>query len=104
MALPESLRNVLVLLAPSWALLPSVAVAQEGVTGAPCSLADLTRMSWAELEALYRAAGPGPIPHGYARGRALYCRGRPLSGPRSAATRLLWHGKHFDDGGGSLVN
>jgi hypothetical protein len=65
----------------------------------PCSLEQLARLSWPELEQLYRqAAPPAVVPHGYLRGRAIYCRDKALSGARSAATRVLWHGKHFEDG------
>jgi hypothetical protein len=72
----------------------------EADSSAPCplSLERLARMSWAELEALYRQTVPGPVPQGYYRGRAIYCADRPLSGTRSTLTRLLWHGKHFSAG------
>src|SRR5205823_3848413 len=70
----------------------------------PRCLEDLTRMSWDELEQLYRGASPGAVPSGYAKGRALYCPGKPLSGPRAATSRLLWKGKHFDPCGGTLIN
>jgi hypothetical protein len=70
----------------------------------PRSLEHLARLSWPELEQLYRQAEARPIPAGYARGRAIYCSGRPLSGPRSALTGLLWHGKVFDAASCSLVN
>ena len=70
----------------------------------PRCLEDLTRMSWDELEQLYRGASPGAVPSGYAKGRALYRPGKPLSGPRTATARLLWKGKHFDPCGGTLIN
>jgi hypothetical protein len=73
----------------------------------PCAsltLEGLARMSWPELEALYREAQPGAVPTGYARGRAVYCPDKRLSGARSAMTRALWHGKVFDCAGAGLVN
>jgi hypothetical protein len=69
----------------------------------PRSLDDLARLSWAELERLYRQAEPGSVPAGYVRGRAIYCPSARLAGTRSALTRLLWHGKHFRPDG-TLVN
>ncbi len=71
---------------------------------APHSVEGLARMSWGELECLYRQAEAGTIPAGYTRGRAIYCRGRLLSGAQSATSRLLWRGKHFDPCAGTLVN
>jgi hypothetical protein len=67
------------------------------------SLEGLAQLSWPELEQLYRQAEPGNLPCGYAKGRALYCPDSRLYGVRSAATRVLWHGKLFDEPG-SLVN
>lgn len=88
-------------------LFPELLPAQEQPSPsptAPCSLEQLACMSWPELEALYRQSCAGAIPHGYARGRPLYCPGKKLSGPRTAVARMLWHGKHFCADDGSLVN
>jgi hypothetical protein len=72
---------------------------------APClSLDALARMSWPELEELYRQAEPGAIPHGFARGKALYSPDSRLAGVRSRATGALWRGKVFDCAGEALVN
>jgi hypothetical protein len=84
-------------------LFPEIVPAQEQLTP-PCSLEQLAHMSWPELEALYRQSCPGAIPHGYAHGRPLYCPDKKLSSARTAAARMLWHGKHFCPGDGSLVN
>src|SRR5262249_7299624 len=70
----------------------------------PDSLEQLARMSWEDLERLYRESGPGPVPVGYARGRAIYCPGARLSGVKSGVANALWHGKHFAADGCSLVN
>jgi hypothetical protein len=61
-------------------------------------------MSWCELECLYRHAGPGTIPEGYACGRAIYCPGAPLTPARDRFTKALWHGKHFCAADGTLIN
>lgn len=55
----------------------SAAAAQEPaacpVPPAPClCLEQLARMSWPELEAVYRQAEPGALREGCARGRAIY--------------------------------
>jgi hypothetical protein len=70
---------------------------------APCSLEHLARLSYCELEQLYRAAPPGAVPACYLRGRAIYCSDKPLTGPRSKLTHLLWHGKEFHCDG-TLIN
>jgi hypothetical protein len=70
----------------------------------PLCLEQLARLSWPELEQLYRQAEARPIPAGYARGRAIYCSDSRLAGPRGAVTGLLWHGKLFDGCDCTLVN
>ena len=60
------------------------------------SLDSLVHLSKEELEELYEHAAPGPIPQGYLRGKALRGAGTCLAGPRSKATGLIWHGKHFN--------
>jgi hypothetical protein len=85
---------------------PGAVAAEEFSLPGPCpprTLADLARLSWPELEGLYRQAEPGSVPAGYVRGRALYDRSAPLAGARSALTRVLWHGKHFRPDG-TLIN
>lgn len=62
---------------------------------APHCVEQLARLSWPELEQLYRQAGVGAVPQGYVRGRAIYCSDQKLSGARSAVTHVLWHGKEF---------
>jgi hypothetical protein len=108
---PKGLREVVLLLGTlACGALPSgVALAGEEPTAGspvppPCSLEELTRLSWQELEQLYRQSGPGTIPAGYTRGRALYDPQAPLTATRSRVTRLLWHGKHFNAADGTLVN
>jgi hypothetical protein len=61
-------------------------------------------MGWPELEALYRSSGPGAMPRGFLRGKALYRRDGALPGVRSAVSAALWKGKVFDDAGDGLVN
>ncbi len=87
------------------ARVPRVTVASEGPAraGALC-LDDLARMSWPELEALYRQSPAGEIPRGFARGLAIYCPDGRLARVRSATSKALWRGKVFDCAGDSLVN
>jgi hypothetical protein len=75
-----------------------------GCTVRALMLDDLARMSPGDLEQLYRQSGVGGIPAGYARGRPIYDPDAAFAGLRSRATRALWHGKHFDAAGGTLVN
>jgi hypothetical protein len=67
-------------------------------------VADLTRMSWVELECIYREAEPGRIPNGFARGRVVYCPNAFLAGAKSSASHVLWQGKYFCAEEGTLVN
>jgi hypothetical protein len=61
-------------------------------------------MSRCELEQLYLQAEPGPVPTGYARGKALRWAGHRWAASASRLTGLLWHGKWFDDGDCTLLN
>ena len=80
----------------AWGLVPSTAARAEGETVVrPQSLDELARLSWPELERLYRASGPGAIPVGYAAGMPIYCPDARLSAARSKVTHFLWRGKHF---------
>lgn len=65
------------------------------------SLRQLAGMSYADLEALYRAAPPGEMPGGNWRGRAIYPTG-PFASAKNRASRALWKGKDFT--GDELVN
>jgi hypothetical protein len=65
----------------------------------PCTMETLTRMSWCELEELYRRSPMGCPPSGYYEGKAIYCGKRA----KAAATNATWRGKHFECGG-SLIN
>ncbi len=66
--------------------------------------AELTRMSWADLEAIYRVATPGRPPCGFAPGRVVYCPDSLLGGFKSRASQLVWRGKHFCPEQEALVN
>ncbi|HKI37300.1 MAG TPA: hypothetical protein VKA46_35935 [Gemmataceae bacterium] len=89
---------------------PGVALAEDAATSVPCpvirphSLEELAQRSWPDLERLYRASSPGPVPVGYFRGLAIYCPEAKLAATRSKVSRLLWHGKHFSACDGTLVN
>jgi hypothetical protein len=83
---------------------PPPSVPAPGLACRHLSLECLTRMSWPELECLYRESEPGAIPAGYTPGRAIYCPDSRLAGVRSRMTGALWHGKIFDPCDGTLVN
>lgn len=70
----------------------------------PTCLEDLAKLSWAELEQLYRAAEPGNVPTGYYRGLGLFCRSAPFGKLRYDIAKTVWKGKHFSDCGDRLVN
>ncbi len=55
---------------------------------------DLTRMSWAQLECIYRQAQPGRAPTGFAQGRVVYCSDAPFAGLKNNMSHLMWKGKH----------
>jgi hypothetical protein len=82
------------------ATLPMNVAAQEG----PLTFERLTCMSWAELEALYRGAGPGEVPVGFVRGRTLYHPCTPLAHARTKVANRLWKGKHFCPDDATLIN
>src|SRR5437870_407545 len=75
-----------------------------GAEPVPTSIEQLRCMSWEELEKLYRQSGPGRIPNGYVRGKAIYnpCEARAKA--KSRTTDLFWLGKHFCAANGTLVN
>ncbi|MBX6315415.1 MAG: hypothetical protein IRY99_21265 [Isosphaeraceae bacterium] len=77
---------------------------QGGPAGPIPSLDQLLRKSPAELEALYRQAGLGPIPAGPARGQALLAPGTRLGALRSKAARLVWQGKVFHPEDATAIN
>lgn len=63
----------------------------------PCSVEQLSRMSWCELEQLYAQLPPGQMPSGFLPGKSIYC-----SRLRSCSVNLAWKGKHFC--AGTMVN
>ena len=80
------------------------ATAADAPASAALSLDVLAGMSWPELECLYRSAGAGAAPEGFAEGRAIYCPCGRFSGARDRLTDFVWRGKVFDGAGGCLVN
>src|SRR5262245_23747786 len=99
----ESAGSGLIWVALACGLIAANLARAEEHPSAPRSLDDLARMSYPDLEQLYRAAPVGSVPCGYTCGRAIYCLDKPLNGVRSKVTSLLWHGKHFR-GDGTLIN
>jgi hypothetical protein len=65
----------------------------------------LLRMSQAELDALFTASEPGPIPEGQADGTAIIAPGTTYS-PEIASfiNHFAWQGKVFDPKSGTLKN
>jgi hypothetical protein len=65
---------------------------------------ELARMSWPELERIYRQAEPGSMPNGFAKGRVVYCSDDFLAGAKTTMSRLMWKGKLFCAADATLVN
>lgn len=64
----------------------------------------LQRMSAGELDALYRAAGPGVQPRGRVHGLPIVAPGSPMGPTMSRAARVVWQGKVFRADGVTAVN
>ena len=69
------------------------------------TLNDLTSMSQAELDDLFRRSPMGDIPDGDAQGTAIVAPGSEVEGPVLWLARwLAWQGKVFDRSRGTLLN
>jgi hypothetical protein len=69
------------------------------------SLSDLTGLSQAELDDLFRRSPAGDLPDGDALGTAIVAPGSELEGPVLWLTRwLAWQGKVFDRSRATLLN
>jgi hypothetical protein len=65
----------------------------------------LLRMSQADLDALFTASDPGPIPEGQADGTAIIAPGTTYSPEIASFINLFaWQGKVFDPNSGTLKN
>lgn len=64
----------------------------------------LLHCSQRELDELFAAATPGPMPDGEGEGTVIIATGTPLTGLVAPALRLLWQGKILDRDGGTLKN
>lgn len=79
-------------------------------TGAPTAaesgwtLGCLLELDEHQLLALYRQCPPAPRLTGRVRGTALVAPGKPLAGPLSRGSRLIWQGKVFDADASGAVN
>jgi hypothetical protein len=74
-------------------------------TARSAAVADLLKMSVAELDALFMASPPGPIPNGPAQGTAIVDPGTSQSPEIAAFIHTFgWQGKNFDAANGTLVN
>ncbi len=68
-------------------------------------VADLLRMSQRELDAVFSACEPGPIPEGQADGTAIVAPGTVLNGEIAEFVKTFaWQGKVFDPQSGTLKN
>ena len=67
------------------------------------TLDDLAGLSGPQLDQLYRQSGPGSVPAGKVRGRALYPDAR-FGAARSRAARAVWQGKVFRPEDSTAVN
>ena len=66
---------------------------------------DLLQMSRLELDDLFRASPPGPIPSGRGRGTAIFCPATAISPIAARLThRLFWQGKVVEPVRGGLRN
>jgi hypothetical protein len=62
-------------------------------------------MSQAQLDALFSASGPGPIPNGEAKGTALIAPGTAFCSEIAEIVNVFaWQGKTFDGAHGVLTN
>jgi len=69
------------------------------------SVADLLKKTDQELDDLFRAAAPGPIPGGETKGTAIIAPGTRFSSEIAEAVNLFaWQGKVFDAEHGFLRN
>jgi hypothetical protein len=69
------------------------------------TVADLLKMSQAELDALFSASDAGPIPDGQGEGTAIIAPGTSYSPAIAAAINTFaWQGKVFDAQAGLLRN
>jgi hypothetical protein len=67
------------------------------------TLDDLVTLSAPQLDQLYRQSGPGSMPTGKVRGRALYPESR-FPRARSNAAKFAWQGKVFDPSTSTAIN
>src|SRR5689334_12441826 len=71
----------------------------------PLDVPQLLKMSQQDLDKLFTASGPGPIPDGEAEGPAIIAPG-PVMSPAIAKfiNHFCWQGKDFDAKRGVLTN
>jgi hypothetical protein len=84
----------------AWPIVISLLAASSSAAAEPAaitSLDDLVRMNECQLLELYSKAGPGPVPCGYAPGRAIVNPGKRTTVLKSNLLKHVWQGKYFDD-------
>jgi len=68
------------------------------------TVAELLRMTNAQLDQLFGSVEPGPIPNGPADGTAIIAPGTDLNPAIAKFAGLIWQGKIFDAKNGTLIN
>jgi hypothetical protein len=83
------------------AVVTAMAISAAPVQAQTCTytLASLKKLSVCELDRLFEQAGPGAMPHGYARGQVLLMTDAKLPKLRARLASATWKGKHFEDNG-----
>jgi hypothetical protein len=81
-------------------------LAQENtpVPGTCWTAEQLTRLSWCELEAIYRQAQAGPLPNGFGRGHVIYGPDKHMAEFSGHLASVWWRGKHFNAACGTVMN
>jgi len=91
-----------------WAVLTIVAGAPFvscRTSAPPPAISELLKMSGDDLDALFSASPPGPIPSGEAEGTAIVAPGSSKTDEIAAfVNAFAWQGKIFDPANGTLVN
>lgn len=82
---------------------PPAAPASSG-DAEPVTIETLLQCTQRELDELFAAATPGPMPDGEGEGTVIIATGTSITGLVAPALRLLWQGKILDREGGTLKN
>ncbi len=81
-----------------------VVIPTDNPRGGCYNLEQLSRMSWCELEQIYRQAKVGGIPDGYCTGRVIYGPDKLFPALASKMAGFWWRGKYCDPACGESIN